>query len=189
MGSSPHPKPMPLERYWEAIARCETGGDWKNGGRYAGGLGIFIQSWEAWGGRQFAPTPDAAAPHEQIIVANRISTQGWMRPDNKFVRPVGFGGWGCVKKVGAPELLTFEPASVIVQPFSWRQRGELVRDLQAILGLPRDGVYGRQTWETHVRHLEARQLPRTLAPATPSHNAAPMLTLKDAGFTPRSASE
>jgi peptidoglycan/LPS O-acetylase OafA/YrhL len=184
-----HPKPKPLDRYWEAIARCETGGDWKNGGRYAGGLGIFIQTWEGWGGREFAPTPDAAAPHEQIIVANRISTQGWTRSDNTFVRPVGFGGWGCVKKVGAPELLTFEPASVIAQPFSWRQRGELVRDLQAILGLPRDGVYGRQTWETHIRHLEARQLPRTLAPATPSPGAATMLTMNDAGDTTRNASE
>ena len=79
--------------------------------------------------------------------------------------------------MGAPQLLTFVPASVIAQPFRWRQRGELVRDLQAILGLPRDGVYGRQTWETHVRHLEARQLPRTLAPATPSHDRGTMLTI------------
>jgi len=82
--------------------------------------------------------------------------------------------------VGSPELQTFEPASVIAQPFRWRQRGELVRDLQAILGLPRDGVYGRQTWETHVRHLAILQLPRTLAPATPSHDAATMLTMNDA---------
>jgi hypothetical protein len=171
-----HPKPMPLDRFWDAVARCETGGDWKNPGRYAGGLGIYIQSWTGWGGREFAPAPDAAAPHEQIIVANRISTQGWTRPDNKYVAPVGFSGWGCIRKMGPPELLTFHPESVIAQPFTWKQRGEVVRDLQAILDLPRDGVYGPRTWESHVSYLKARQLPRTLAPVTPSHVAPAMLT-------------
>ena len=177
-----HPKPMPLNRFWDAVARCETGGNWKNPGRYAGGLGIYVQTWEGWGGRDFAPTPDEAAPHEQIEVANRISTQGWTRPDQKYIRPVGFAGWGCVRKVvGMPDLLTFEPGSVVTQPFTWQQRGELVRDLQAILGLPRDGVYGRQTWATHVRHLEAQQLPRHLAPLNPPESAVAMLTVGVAG--------
>ena len=172
-----HPKPMPLNRFWDAVARCETGSNWQHPGRYSGGLGIYIQTWEGWGGREFAPTPAAAAPHEQIEVANRISTQGWTRPDKTYVRPVGFAGWGCVRKVvGMPELLTFEPGSVIAQPFAWQQRGEVVRDLQAILGLPRDGLYGRQTWATHVRHLESQQLPRHLAPRNPPEFAVAMLT-------------
>ncbi len=171
-----YPKPMALEQFWVDIADCETGSDWTNAGRYSGGLGIFISSWEGWGGRDFAPTPAEASPDQQITVANRISTQGWTRPDGKYVRPVGFGGWGCSKVVGAPQLLTFTPESVIAQPFSWSQRGEAVRDLQAILGLSRDGVYGRQTWVVHVRALEWRQLPRSLAPANPPDVALAILS-------------
>jgi hypothetical protein len=169
---------MPLEQFWVDIADCETGSDWTNPGRYSGGLGIFIGSWDGWGGREFAPTPAEASPGQQITVANRISTQGWTRPDGKYVRPVGFGGWGCSKVVGAPQLLTFTPESVLAHPFSWSQRGEVVRDLQAILGLPRDGVYGRQTWVVHVRHLEWRQLPRDLAPANPPEVAVAILSTR-----------
>lgn len=171
-----HHKPMPLDSFWQAMASCETGSDWKNAGRYAGGLGIYITSWEGWGGREFAATPAEATPAEQIIVANRISTQGWMRPDHRYVKPVGFGGWGCMDTVGQPQLLTYEPASVLAHPFTWHQRGEAVRDLQAILGLPRDGVYGKQTWLVHVRHLESRDLSRALAPAGPPDAAAVLST-------------
>jgi hypothetical protein len=169
---------MPLDQFWREIADCETGGDWTNSGRYAGGLGIFIGSWEAWGGSEFAATPAEASHDQQIVVANRISTQGWSRPDGRYVRPVGFGGWGCTKNVGAPELLTYTPESVIAQPFSWSQRGEVVRDLQAILGLPRDGVYGRQTWLVHTRHLDSHHLPRTLAPPNPPEIAVAILSTR-----------
>jgi acetolactate synthase-1/2/3 large subunit len=77
-----------------------------------------------------------------------------------------------------PELLTFEPSSVLAQSFAWLQRGEVVRDLQAILGLARDGVYGRQTWLTHVKHLDARQLPRALAPPNPPEVAVAILSAR-----------
>jgi len=170
-----HARPMPLDRFWEAIADCETGSDWTNPGRWAGGLGIYIDSWKGWGGREFAASASEASPAEQIVVANRISTQGWTRPDGKYVRPVGFGGWGCTKVVGTPDLLTYTPETVIAQRFAWGERGEVVRDLQAILGVTRDGVYGRQTWMGHVRHLESQQLPRSLAPANPSGAAAVIL--------------
>jgi hypothetical protein len=170
-----HARPMPLDRFWEAIADCETGSDWTNPGRWAGGLGIYIDSWKGWGGREFAASPSEASPAEQIVVANRISTQGWMRPDGKYVRPVGFGGWGCTKVVGTPDLLTYSPETVVAQPFAWGQRGEAVRDLQAILGVTRDGVYGRKTWMLHVRHLESQQLPRSLAPPGPAGAAAGIL--------------
>jgi len=175
VGLTRHARPMPLDRFWEAIADCETGSEWTNPGRYAGGLGIYIESWKGWGGREFAAAASEASPEQQIVVANRISTQGWTRPDGKYVRPVGFGGWGCTKVVGRPDLLTYTPDTVIAQPFAWGQRGEVVRDLQAILGLTRDGVYGPQTWTRHVRHLESLQLPRSLAPLNPAGAAAVIL--------------
>jgi peptidoglycan/LPS O-acetylase OafA/YrhL len=173
-----HPRPMPLDQFWDDIAECESGGKWTNPGKYSGGLGIYVGSWEAWGGREFAASPAEAAPKQQVIVANRISTQGWARPDGKYVRPVGFGGWGCVRTVGMPALLTYTPESVLGQHFSWSQHGEPVRDLQAILGLPRDGVYGRQTWVLHIKRLEALQLPRALAPANPPDAAAAILATR-----------
>lgn len=117
----------PPVTYWEQVAICEssTDGDnanWKNGGTWAGGLGIYTNgkfgdsdmgTWERWGGEQFAPSPDLATKEEQIIVANRIAVTGWKTvihrdPQQAAIKgipvvynynkkPTGFGGWGCIK--------------------------------------------------------------------------------------------
>lgn len=70
-------------------AKCETGINWKNGGKYAGAFGIYIGSWLQWGGGYLAPTPDQATPEEQILVIIRITTTGW-RFFDKYVPPAGF---------------------------------------------------------------------------------------------------
>lgn len=75
---------------WDRIAFCESGGNWRyppvRGGRgqlYAGGLMIWLRAWDAYGGRQFASTPDRASKAQQIIVAERIlADRGW-------------GAWDC----------------------------------------------------------------------------------------------
>jgi len=117
----------PPTEYWERVAVCEsshdgTNPDWKNGGNYAGGLGIYTQgsfgdpdmgTWERWGGEEFAPSPDKASKEEQITVANRIAVLGWktvVKRDPVIAKikgipaiykydkqPVGFTGWGCIK--------------------------------------------------------------------------------------------
>lgn len=112
----------PTIDYWEKVAQCETANDWKNGGTWAGGLGIYTKgkfgsssmgTWEYYGGEEFAPTPDKATKEEQIKVANRIAVLGWKTTvyrDPKIAKikgipavykydkkPVGFSGWGCVK--------------------------------------------------------------------------------------------
>jgi resuscitation-promoting factor RpfD len=56
---------------WNAIAQCESGGNWSadtGNGRY-GGLQISQATWESNGG---VGSPAAAAPQEQIWVADRI---------------------------------------------------------------------------------------------------------------------
>lgn len=118
---------IPTIDYWDKVAVCEsssdgTNPDWKNGGTYAGGLGIYTKgtfgdsdmgTWERWGGEEFAPSPDKATKAQQIIVANRIAVLGWKTtvyrdPNiakikgipavyNYNKKPVGFSGWGCVK--------------------------------------------------------------------------------------------
>jgi hypothetical protein len=154
------------------MARCETGNNWQNGGEYAGGLGIYVGTWGQWGGREFAPTPDQATPAQQIIVANRVSTQGWMRPDGRFERPVGFSGWGCLKTIGRPRLMMFTTESLLTQRFRWQQRGQAVRDLQALLGVPVDGVYQGSTAVRHRDILEQRGLPLELAASPPAQTAS-----------------
>jgi hypothetical protein len=72
---------------WDQLANCETGGNWHNGGDYGGGLGIYVGTWRAYGGRQFAARPQWASKEQQIVIAERIATDG-------------YGGWGCAHTLG-----------------------------------------------------------------------------------------
>jgi len=191
-----HTRPMAPDSFWQTMARCETGNNWQNSGEYAGGLGIYVGTWRQWGGREFAPTPDAATPAQQIIVANRVSTQGWQRPDGRFEPPVGFSGWGCLKTIGRPTLMMFTHESLLAQRFRWLQRGQTVRDLQLLLGLPVDGVYRDRTALRHREILEQRGLPMSLAASAPAPSAtgttaaastAPVTATPDAAGPPTGA--
>ena len=72
---------------WDALAKCETGGNWHNGGDFGGGLGIYVGTWRAYGGRQFVARPQWASKDQQIVIAERIATDG-------------YGGWGCAHTLG-----------------------------------------------------------------------------------------
>lgn len=115
------PVALPTEEFWDKLAWCETHQDWKNGGTWAGGLGIYTKgkfaddnmgTWERWGGEEFAPSPDLATREQQIIIAERIAVLGWSkemtRTPEQAARmgvpinwtwsrgPVGFKGWGAL---------------------------------------------------------------------------------------------
>jgi len=93
---------IPPDSYWDRMAACETGGNWSmTGPRYSGGVGFYNGTWDAWGGREFAPLAGQATREEQIIVANRVATQGYHGPRG-YVAPVGYSGWGCTASVGYP---------------------------------------------------------------------------------------
>jgi membrane protein involved in colicin uptake len=93
---------VPTDDYWDRMAYCETGGNWAmTGSRYSGGVGFYNGTWDAWGGREFATLAGHATREQQIIVANRVATQGYQGPRG-YVAPVGYSGWGCVKSVGYP---------------------------------------------------------------------------------------
>jgi LysM repeat protein len=64
---------------WDRLAQCESGGNWKStAGRYDGGLQFHPQTWNAYGGRQYAPSADQASREQQIAVAERVrASQGW----------------------------------------------------------------------------------------------------------------
>ena len=147
-------KPRALDLYWHRMAQCETGGNWKNTGQWSGGLGIYTQTWKGYGGLEFASKPEKATIDEQIIVANRISTQGYQtknefksledRQKNKpfFREPVGFGGWGCKKSVGKPALFKKFPAKIILRTYHLGERGKHVYGIQEIIGVGVDGYFG-----------------------------------------------
>jgi hypothetical protein len=151
-------KPRALDLYWHKMAQCETGGNWKDTGKWSGGLGIYTQTWINYGGREFASKPEKATIEQQIIVANRISTQGYQtknefltlkdRQNNKpfFRPPVGFGGWGCKKSVGQPALFKKFPHQTLFHKYKIGERSRHVWNLQKILSLKYiDGYYGPYT--------------------------------------------
>lgn len=159
-------KPKALDIYWDRMAQCETGGNWKDKGQWSGGLGIYQQTWVGFGGKEFASRPYLATREEQIIIANRISTQGYQtkntfrtledKQSNKphFQNPVGFGGWGCKKSVGNPVLVTKPPYKIYFWKFRVGERSERVRKLQRLIGVEADGFYGEWTKKKHIAFVK-----------------------------------
>ncbi|MGN7191899.1 transglycosylase family protein [Curtobacterium sp. MCBA15_004] len=62
---------------WDALAQCESGGNWaiNTGNGYYGGLQFNLRTWQANGG---AGNPASASREAQIAVAERVlASQGW----------------------------------------------------------------------------------------------------------------
>lgn len=77
--------------YWDALARCETGGQWhQRGSYYVGGLGIWYGNWWRWGRAVGVNKPAYLASREEQI---RVAMYG---------RKVDGATWGCFKIVGLP---------------------------------------------------------------------------------------
>ncbi|MEV6830341.1 transglycosylase family protein [Amycolatopsis sp. NPDC051102] len=59
---------------WDRIAQCESGGNWaiNTGNGYYGGLQFDKQTWNAYGGSQYAPLPSQASREQQIAVAEKV---------------------------------------------------------------------------------------------------------------------
>lgn len=65
---------------WDRLAQCESGGNWhiNTGNGYYGGLQFSAGTWNAFGGREFAPTANQATRAQQIYVAEKVlAQQGW----------------------------------------------------------------------------------------------------------------
>ena len=80
---------------WDALAQCETGGDWtaQTGNGYGGGLqfahGPGWSTWRAFGGTEFTADPWDATREQQIVVAERVLARS------------GWSAWpGCARKAG-----------------------------------------------------------------------------------------
>ncbi|MFI2367722.1 transglycosylase family protein [Streptomyces sp. NPDC018833] len=73
---------------WDAIARCESSGDWhaNTGNGHYGGLQFTRSSWRAAGGLRYAPRADLATKSEQIATARRLAAIQ------------GMGAWTCARR-------------------------------------------------------------------------------------------
>ncbi|HEU5108304.1 MAG TPA: transglycosylase family protein, partial [Micromonosporaceae bacterium] len=77
---------------WDAIAQCESGGNWKinTGNGYYGGLQFSRSTWKAYGGAKYASTANKATRAEQITIAKKV------------LKGQGIGAWPtCGKKAGS----------------------------------------------------------------------------------------
>ena len=81
--SRPAPRPAPVYAavpsagIWDALARCEAGGNWaaNTGNGFYGGLQFTLSSWQAVGGSGY---PNLASREEQIMRGQMLQArQGW----------------------------------------------------------------------------------------------------------------
>ena len=71
--------PAQAATVWDAVAQCESGGNWSinTGNGYYGGLQFSASTWRAYGGTQYAANAHQASKAEQITVAQRtLASQG-----------------------------------------------------------------------------------------------------------------
>ena len=78
-------------RVWDALAQCESGGNWaiNTGNGLYGGLQLDRGAWLSNGGAAYAPLPSDATRQQQILIAEKV------RADR------GFSPWSsCARKLG-----------------------------------------------------------------------------------------
>ena len=86
--------PASADVNWDAVAACESGGNWgiSTGNGFFGGLQFTLSTWRANGGTGM---PNQATRAEQIRVANNV------------LRTQGIGAWPvCGKRAGTPAKTT-----------------------------------------------------------------------------------
>ena len=67
------PAPAPSsEADWDAIAMCESGGNWHIDSTYDGGLQFHPQTWLGYGGGRYARYAWQATREQQIAIAERV---------------------------------------------------------------------------------------------------------------------
>ena len=90
---APPAPPTSGSSVWDALARCESGGNWaiNTGNGYYGGLQFSYDTWHGYDGGEFADYPHQATRDEQITVAERLRAAR------------GYAPWpACRAKLGLP---------------------------------------------------------------------------------------
>lgn len=81
--------PGPAEsRMWDALAECESSGDWaiNTGNGLYGGLQIDRRTWLDYGGQAYAPLPSKATREQQILIAEKVRADRGFKPWSSCAR-------------------------------------------------------------------------------------------------------
>jgi nucleoid-associated protein YgaU len=72
--TSATPAQAATETTWDAVARCESSGNWSTntGNGYYGGLQFLQSTWEEFGGLRYAPRAHRATKYQQLAVAEKV---------------------------------------------------------------------------------------------------------------------
>ncbi|ORX09949.1 MULTISPECIES: transglycosylase family protein [Mycolicibacterium] len=100
---------------WDEVAKYESSGNWSNAdtgqnGHY-GGLQFSPETWNAYGGQEFAAMPHLATREQQIEIANRTAFTG-----HGDTKPQGLGAWEVITKGLTPNITTSTPQSSFMPP-------------------------------------------------------------------------
>lgn len=97
---------------WDALAQCESGGNWgiSNGNGFSGGLQFTPSTWAAFGGQG---SPQNASKAEQIRVAeNVLAGQGWGAWPACSAKLGLYGKAGAGQQTAAPAAVAPQAQSV-----------------------------------------------------------------------------
>ncbi len=80
VGTKPGAPYVPAGSVWDRLAQCESTGNWaiNSGNGFFGGIQFDQNTWDRWGGQEYAPRADLATREEQIAIASKtLAAQGW----------------------------------------------------------------------------------------------------------------
>lgn len=80
VGTKPGAPYVPPGSVWDRLAECEATGNWaiNTGNGFYGGVQFDQNTWDRWGGQEYAPRADLATREEQIAIATKTqAAQGW----------------------------------------------------------------------------------------------------------------
>ncbi|MGV9824200.1 transglycosylase family protein [Gordonia sp. NPDC003429] len=80
VGTKPGAPFVPAGSVWDSLAQCESTGNWaiNTGNGFYGGIQFDQNTWDRWGGQEYAARPDLATREEQIDIASKtLAAQGW----------------------------------------------------------------------------------------------------------------
>lgn len=118
LGATNNPAIAAPDTAWDALAQCESGGNWaiNTGNGYYGGVQFSPTTWDAFGGEEFADNAHQATREQQIVIAERtLQGQGWNAWPSCSVQ-AGVRGHGVDLRTAPVAVPAPAPAPVVTAP-------------------------------------------------------------------------
>ncbi|WP_411146283.1 transglycosylase family protein [Streptomyces sp. x-80] len=130
---------------WDRVAQCESSGNWAtntvNG--YFGGLQFAQGTWDAFGGRQYAPRADLATKDQQIAVAEKVLAKQGPGAWPQCSPQAGLAKGGPAPQLNTGDTVTGQAASSAPQRVYTVGAGDTLRQAAEHLGVSWQRLYER----------------------------------------------